>query len=79
MAAFAFTILFVVVLTFILYWLINYIKLKRVIDKIQGPRAYPLIGNVHQFRNDADGNFVVLFDIIASYSKQTFIQISGIR
>lgn len=54
MAAFGVMVLFVFVLTVIIYWLMNYIKLKRAIDKIQGPRTYPIIGNALQLKQRSD-------------------------
>jgi len=55
MAAIGFMVLFVFILTVIIYWIMNYIKLKKIIDKIQGPRTYPIIGNALQLKQRSDG------------------------
>lgn len=43
-----------VLLTLIL-WLFQSLKTKRVIDKIPGPPALPLLGNAHQFEVGGSG------------------------
>ncbi len=41
---------------FLLYWFLKWVRLRRVIDKLHGPRASFPLGNVHQFKRDPEGN-----------------------
>lgn len=43
------------IITYIAFWLIKYVKLRRTINKIHGPLDHFILGNATQFKYDADG------------------------
>jgi hypothetical protein len=65
-------ILGVLVLTSIVAWLSTwllrkYIRIQKLLNKIQGPTALPVIGNLHQFRLNPDGQFNPLIYVNSIY------------
>jgi len=60
MTAFGLMVVSIVILTIVIYWLMNYAKLKRLIDQIQGPRTYPIVGNTLQLKHRSDGETFTL-------------------
>ena len=54
MAAIGLMVVLVIILTILVNCLLSYYRKKKMIDKIHGPRTFPIIGNVLQFYSDPE-------------------------
>lgn len=49
-------ITFIFAFSWLVVWLFKkYARIRKLINKIQGPSELPLVGNLHQFRFNPDG------------------------
>ena len=62
----AMLILFAVVIVLFTIWYRKYEKRRRIVDKIPGPPALPILGNALQFKRTSRGKSIVMnfIDII---------------
>ena len=52
-------ILFAVVIVLFTIWFRKYHEHRRLVDRMVGPPAYPIIGNVLEFKRTSRGNFLI--------------------
>jgi cytochrome P450 family 4 subfamily V len=57
MASLAYFVIVVAILTTFFWWLIKHLRLVRIIERLPGPCAYPLIGNALQYKTDPNDFF----------------------